>query len=207
MNDLLIAEAVRYLKQKDKRLGRVIDRIGPIEPRRHKGSGFQALVTIIVGQQLSSKAAQSIFKRLLDATGGRTVKPEALAKLTDKQLREVGLSNAKVKSVRDLLRCMDEGLLKVTRLPKMNDEDVFEAVTQVKGLGPWSAQMYLMFSLGRPDIFSAGDLGLRKAIVNIYGVDPDKADFDEIARRWIPYRTVASWYLWRSLVNEPAIAE
>ena len=207
MNDLMIEDAARYLKQKDKRLGRVIDRIGPIAPHHYKGSNFQALVNIIVGQQLSGKAAQSIFKRLLDVAGGRTIKPEALGKLTDKQLREAGLSNAKVRSIRDLLRCMNEGLLKVTRLSKMSDEEVFEAVTQVKGLGPWSAQMFLMFSLERPDVFSAGDLGLRKAIVKIYGVDPDKADFDEIARRWIPYRTVASWYLWRSLANEPALAE
>jgi len=207
MNDLQVDDAIRYLKQKDKHLGRVIDRIGPIEPRRHKGSGFQALVSIIVGQQLSGKAAQSIFARLLQATGGRTIKPESLAKLTDKQLRAAGLSNAKVRSVRDLLRCIDEGLLKVNRLTKMSDEEVFEAVTQVKGLGPWSAQMYLMFSLGRPDVFSAGDLGLRKAIVNIYGVDAEAADFEGIAQRWRPYRTVACWYLWRSLANEPAIAK
>ena len=195
--------ATAYLKRKDKKLGRVIDQLGPLNNRRHRGSGFQALVSIIVGQQLSGKAARSIFQRLLALTGGRTITPDNLRVLTDRQLRAAGLSNAKVRSVRDLLRHVDEGHLKVRSFHRMSDQEIFEAITQVKGLGPWSAQMYLMFVLERPDVFSPGDLGLRKAIVQIYEVDPEATDFEEFSLRWSPHRTTACRYLWGSLASRP----
>ena len=198
-----ISRAVRFLKRKDKNLGRVIDQIGPLDLNRRHGSGFQALVSIVVGQQLSGKAARAIFKRLAALSGKRTISPACLKAVTDEQLRQAGLSAAKVRSIRDLLERIDNGSIKVRSFSRMSDQEVFDAITQVKGFGPWSAQMYLMFVLQRLDIFAPGDLGIRKAIVGLYGVNPEKTDFEAFSERWKPYRTVACWYLWRSLATAP----
>ena len=195
-----IQQAIDFLRLRDKTLARLIDRIGPLNHnRKRRRSGFQAIVSIIVGQQLSGKAAESIFERVRALTGQRTITPDGLRHLTDRKLRRAGLSEAKVRSIRDLLCHIDEGRLKVRTLPRLSDQEVHEALTQVKGLGPWSAQMYLMFVLQRHDVFSPGDLGIRKAVAQLYGVDPDKTDLEELSQRWRPYRTIACWYLWQSL--------
>ena len=196
-----IAQAIEFLRKKDKRLAAVIKRVGPLNYRSQR-TGFAALVKIIVGQQLSGTVAEAIYKKLCGATGGRQVSIKAIKRLDDAALRSAGLSNAKVRAVRDLIDKIDSGQLTIRNFNRMTDDEIAAAITQVKGLGPWSAQMYLMFVLQRLDIFAAGDLGIQKALTNLYGLDRKKADFESIGDRWKPYRTIACWYLWASLDNK-----
>jgi DNA-3-methyladenine glycosylase II len=195
-----IDQAIAHLKKTDKKLAPVIKRIGRLDYRNQR-VGFNALVKIIIGQQLSGTVADSIYKKVCRAAGCRTATIKALRQLDDASLRSAGLSNAKTRAVRDLIDKIDSGALNVRRFPYMSDEAVAEAITQVKGLGPWSAQMYLMFTLGRLDVFAAGDLGIQKGICALYGVDREKTDFEAFGERWRPYRTIACWYLWASLDN------
>jgi DNA-3-methyladenine glycosylase II len=193
-----ISQAVEFLRRKDKKLAAVIKRVGPLNYRSQR-TGFAALVKIIVGQQLSGTVAEAIYKKLCRATGSRQVSIKAIKRLDDAALRSAGLSNAKVRAVRDLIDKIDSGQLTIRNFNRMTDDEIAAAITQVKGLGPWSAQMYLMFVLQRLDIFAAGDLGIQKALCNLYGLDRKKADFESFGDRWKPYRTIACWYLWASL--------
>lgn len=163
--------------------------------------GFASMVRIIVGQQLSTKAAASIFERLNEEAGGK-ITPSVLTRLTDARLRFAGLSRAKVTSVRDLAAKVSSREVSFRKIERMTDAEVTEHLTQVKGIGPWSAQMYLMFVLGRPDIFAEGDLGIQTAVQRLYGKRQLKR-LGKFCERWKPYRTVACWYLWRSLSNTP----
>jgi DNA-3-methyladenine glycosylase II len=195
-----IDQAIAHLKKTDKKLAPVIKRVGRLDYQNQQ-VGFSAFIKIIVGQQLSGTVANSIYKKLCRAAGCRTATIKALRQLDDASLRAAGLSNAKTRAVRDLIDKIDSGALNVRRFHSMSDEEVAEAITQVKGLGPWSAQMYLMFTLGRLDVFAAGDLGIQKSICALYGVNRDQTDFEAFGERWRPYRTVACWYLWASLDN------
>lgn len=163
--------------------------------------GFASMVRIIVGQQLSTKAAASIYERLKVEIGGK-ITPKAISNLTDSRLRSAGLSRAKVVAVRDLAAKVTSRKVSFRKIEKMDDHEVTEHLTQVKGIGPWSAQMYLMFVLGRPDIFAEGDLGIRTAVQRLYGKRQLKR-LGKFCVKWKPYRTVACWYLWRSLSNTP----
>ncbi|HEY7055308.1 MAG TPA: DNA-3-methyladenine glycosylase [Vicinamibacterales bacterium] len=166
---------------------------------------FAALVRTIVGQQLSTKAAATIHKRLVDSLPGGLVTPEALDTLHDTQLRKVGLSRQKSAYIRDLSAKAVSGELPLDHLPGMTDEEVIEAITKVKGLGRWSAEMFLMFRLRRPDVLPVDDLGIVNAIHRLYKLRkrPDARRIRRIGEIWRPYRTVACWYLWRSLENVP----
>jgi len=165
---------------------------------------FPALVRTIMGQQISTKAAATIHGRLV-ALMPRGVTPKALLALTDEQLRTAGLSRQKAAYVRDLAVKVTSGEFQTHSLHEMSDEEVIEAIVKVKGLGRWSAEMYLMFRLHRPDVLPVDDLGIVNAIQRLYGLRKrPKADrIRKIAEPWRPYRTVACWYLWRSLENEP----
>jgi DNA-3-methyladenine glycosylase II len=164
---------------------------------------FPALVRTITSQQISTKAAATIHGRLV-ALMPRGVKPKALLALTDEQLRAAGLSRQKTAYLRDLAAKVESGELPVHSLHELTDEQVIEAIVQVKGLGRWSAEMFLMFRLHRPDVLPVDDLGIVNAIHRLYGLrkrpKPDR--IRKIAEPWRPYRTVACWYLWRSLENE-----
>lgn len=195
-----VAAGIRYLRKTDKKLAAIIRRVGPLY-YKSKRVGFEALVHIITGQQLSGKAAESIFQRLRAATPNRRITQEGLAGLDDSALRLAGMSNAKVRAIRDLIAKCKSGQLNIRRFQFMSDEEVAQAITSVKGLGPWSAHMYLMFVLVRLDVFSGGDLGIQKAIGRLYGVDRKRTDFQAFGDRWKPYRTLACWYLWASLDN------
>ena len=165
---------------------------------------FPALVRTITAQQISTKAAATIHGRLV-AQMPKGVTPEALLELTDDQFRQAGLSRQKIGYLRDLAAKVRSGDLPVASLHELDDARVIEAIVKVKGLGRWSAEMFLMFRLRRPDVLPVGDLGIVTAIQRLYGLrkKPKPARIIKIGEAWRPYRTVACWYLWRSLENTP----
>jgi DNA-3-methyladenine glycosylase II len=164
---------------------------------------FAALVRTITGQQISTKAAATIHGRLVGLMCG-SVTPESVLALTDAQMREAGLSRQKTSYVRDLAAKVQTGELPVASLHELEDEAVIDAIVRVKGLGRWSAEMFLMFRLRRPDVLPVDDLGIVTAIQRLYGLrkKPTPERMRKIAEAWRPYRTVACWYLWRSLTDE-----
>jgi DNA-3-methyladenine glycosylase II len=165
---------------------------------------FTALVHAIVSQQLSTKAAATIARRFDDLFGGRPT-PEGVDGVTDQQLRAVGLSGQKVKYMRDLCARIQDGSLPLATLPTLDDAAVIEALTAVKGIGRWTAEMFLMFRLHRPDVLPVGDLGIVKAVQRAYKLRkaPDSKRLTRIGEPWRPYRSIACWYLWASLNNKP----
>ena len=174
--------------------------------RRIRAMGeYGALLRAIVGQQLSTKAAESIFGRLLDLFGGEVPTPRQILDADPDGLRAAGLSRAKVAYLRDLAARVEDGDLELDRLRELSDHEVAEQLTAVKGIGQWSADMFLMFQLGRPDVVPVGDLGIRHAVQRLYGLEkiPGPKEVTRIAEPWRPYRTLASLYLWRSLRQEP----
>jgi DNA-3-methyladenine glycosylase II len=179
-------------------LGKVIRQKGPC-PLKHKRGGFDIVCRMIVFQQLSGKAANTIWERLRFLCPRKKVTPTAVAALSVQQMRSVGLSRQKIGYLRNLVGHVNDGSLNFSHLSSMSDSAVAEHLTQVKGIGQWTAEMYLMFVLGRPDVFSAGDLGLRTGVKKLYGPRRKDFNFAKFAERWKPYRTIASWYLWRSL--------
>jgi len=161
---------------------------------------FRALVRSIVFQQLHGKAARAIFDRLQQKAGGE-VTPESILKLRPTQMRALGLSKQKLSYIRDLARKTRDGVVEFERFAQMSDEEVIAELTQVKGIGEWTAHMFLMFALRRPNILPTGDFGVRNAIRKAYGmkVMPKPRTMERIAKSWHPYCSVASWYMWRSL--------
>jgi DNA-3-methyladenine glycosylase II len=166
---------------------------------------FAALLKAIVSQQLSTKAARTIYARLMALFDGVPT-PSGLARLDDDRLRAAGLSSQKLRYMRDLGTRVADGSLPLHTLDAMSDDDVIVALTQVKGIGRWTAEMFLMFRLHRPDVLPVGDLGIVKAVQKAYGLrkTPTPDRLHEIGEAWRPYRSVACWYLWRSLNNAPA---
>jgi len=161
---------------------------------------FRALVRSIVFQQLHGKAARTIFDRLVDKAGGE-ITPDSILKLRPTQMRAVGLSRQKLTYIRDLARKTRDGVVEFERFPQMKDEEIIAELTQVKGIGQWTAHMFLMFALRRPDILPTGDYGVRAAMRNAYGmkVMPKPRTMERLAKSWHPYCSIASWYMWRSL--------
>jgi DNA-3-methyladenine glycosylase II len=173
--------------------------------RGRPGDAYGALLRSIVGQQLSTKAARSIYTRLTDLFGGRAPTPRELLDTEPDQIRSVGLSRAKVAYLRDLAEHVEDGELDLEALPELPDEEVSVKLTAIKGLGQWTVDMFLIFHLGRPDVLPVGDLGIRRAVQIGYGLDelPKPAELESIAEPWRPYRSLASLYLWTSLDNAP----
>jgi len=166
---------------------------------RRSSDVFGDLVHAIVNQQLSGKAAETIFGRLKVLAGKSGVTPKAIAKLKTPSMRTCGLSAAKVKSIKGLAKSVVRGEINLVEIHKHDDDKVMELLTSIKGIGPWTAEMILMFSLGRQDIFSKGDLGLRKGIMHLYKLRkmPSDRTMDHLAKKWSPYRTYAARVLWR----------
>jgi DNA-3-methyladenine glycosylase II len=206
---LTLDDADEYLRRQDPVLRRLIDDGGPIDPatdrRGSRPDAYEALARAIVGQQLSTRAAASIWDKLQGAFGGRTPTPAELLDADEDVLRSAGLSRAKVGFLRDLATRITEGELDLARLPQLPDEDVVAALIQVHGVGRWTAEMFLIFHLGRPDVVSTGDLGIRRAVQVAYGLEepPAPAELERIAELWRPHRTLACLYLWRSLAATP----
>ena len=166
---------------------------------------FKALVHSIMSQQLSTKAAATIARRFDDLFGGTFPTPAAVLEMPEEKLRSVGLSGMKVSFVRDLARRVGDGSLRLDALDTMSDDEVIAALTEVKGIGRWTAEMFLMFRLQRPDVLPVGDLGVRNAARQVYDLKelPTAAELTELGEPWRPYRSLAALYLWRSLDNEP----
>ena len=192
-------KAVAHLKKSDPVLRAIIEGLGPC--RMEFGSpGFHSLAEAIVYQQLNGKAAVTIFRRFA-ALAGDPLKPEGILKLTDAQMRSVGLSKQKSAYLKDLAAKTKEGLLDFSKLPALTDEEVIKHLTQVKGIGVWTAQMFLMFTLKRENVLPTGDYGVQAAIKKHYKKRklPKPRVMEKIAKSWEPYRSVACWYLWKSL--------
>ncbi|MBX4201792.1 DNA-3-methyladenine glycosylase [Candidatus Saccharibacteria bacterium] len=198
--------AEEHLSKHDDRLAPVIAASGPCRIKPHKDY-YGELVGSVVGQQLSTKAAATIWKRVLDLFGGKMPAPEQLLKIHDQKLRDCGLSWAKVRYVKDLAEHILDKRLDLDHLSKMPNEQLIEQLTAVKGIGEWSAHMFMMFSLGRLDILPVGDLGIKKSIMKLYDLDkmPEPAQIITLANEnnWHPYESVAAWYLWQNLDNNP----
>ena len=202
-----LRQAEGSLARRDAVMRRLVGHYGPCAIRPHSRY-FETLVKSIVSQQLSTRAAETIFTRFGQLyPGGRIPKAELLLSSTDEELRGVGLSFQKIGYIRDLAARVPAGRLRLSQLPRLSDDEVIAALTEVKGIGVWTAQMFLIFSLARLDVFPVGDLGVRKAIQQQFELPalPGPAEMEELAatRRWAPWRSVASWYLWRSLENTP----
>ncbi len=201
--------ALEHLVAADPLLGALVKAHGPLDgEQRRRGrpaDAYGSLLRSIVGQQLSTKAARTIYGRLIDLYGGHTPAPEQIVTTDAAELRGVGLSGAKAAYLRSLAEHVIDGELELDRLTELEDDEVVAQLTAVKGLGPWTAHMFLIFHLGRPDVLPVGDLGVRRAVQLAYGMDdlPARPELERIAEPWRPYRSLASLYLWRSLDNEP----
>lgn len=182
---------------------KLISRFGPLEFRPHQQDLFAEIVDSIISQQLSGKAAKVIYSRFETLFPGKKVDPKFTLTIEDNKIRAVGASWAKVKYIKDLAQKTLDGTLDLKSLAKMSDGEVSEHLIQVKGIGPWTAQMILMFSLERLDILPLNDLGIQKAFFKEYGVRMGNfKKMIKIAENWKPYRTIACRYLWKSLDNE-----
>jgi DNA-3-methyladenine glycosylase II len=199
IQNFTMRKAILHLKKSDPILRAIIERVGPYKIEYGEPT-FHSLAESILYQQLNGKAAVVIFNRFIEQTGD-PVTPEGILKLSDAQMRAVGLSKQKTAYLRDLAQKTKDGLLNFERLGGMSNEEVIEHLTQVKGIGVWTAHMFLMFTLRRPDILPTGDYGIQAAMKKHYRKRkwPKPKDMEKIAKSWAPYRSVACWYLWRSM--------
>jgi len=207
------ASARRKLATADPTMAALIERLGPIDiatrlrrrSEERPADAYGALLRAIVGQQLSTKAARTIYGRVCDLFGGSTPSPQELLGAREEELRACGLSGRKVEYVRDLASHVLDGELELDKLNRLPDEEVVAEIVAVRGLGQWTAEMFLIFHLERPDVLSGGDLGIRKAVQVEYGLDqmPAPRRVLEIGEAWRPHRSLASLYLWESLAAVP----
>ena len=195
-----MSKAILALRSADPILGGLIDKVGSYRIR-YLEPDFEALAKSIVYQQLSGKVAATIFGRLRDAGGDGRLTPASLLRLTPAGMRALGLSKQKIAYIRDIAAHVESGAADFQAMRRMKDEEVMRVLTSLKGVGIWTAHMFLIFALRRKDILASGDLGVRVAVQQAYGLEelPTPAEVDELGERWRPYRTVATWYLWRSL--------
>jgi len=200
---------VAQLAASDPVMARLIEEHGTVVRRElrseRRGDAYGALLRSIVGQQLSTKAASTIYGRMMELFDGHAPTPEQLLAADPDAIRAAGLSRPKINYLRDLAQHVQDGELELDRLDELPDEEVIEQLTAVKGIGEWSAHMFLMFHLGRPDVLPVGDQGIRNAIKKEYRLRkiPDAKRMEKIAKPWRPYRTLACLYLWSSLDNLP----
>jgi DNA-3-methyladenine glycosylase II len=193
-------QAIRHLQAADPVMGGIIERVGPYRIQ-FRDPGFETLVKSIVNQQLSGRVAQVIFGRLVAAVPEGRLTPGAILALRPAKMRKLGLSKQKTAYIRDLARLTRDGAVDFAGLPGLQDAEVIERLTKVKGVGVWTAHMFLIFALRRTNVLPSGDLGIRSAIRKAYGLTelPKPAEIEALGACWHPYCTVAAWYLWRSL--------
>jgi DNA-3-methyladenine glycosylase II len=192
-------DAVKHLRRIDDVWSLLIERVGPcsLRPRPRK-EWFGTLVRAIVGQQISSKAATAIDQRL-QALSGAPYVPTKLLVLSEAELRGAGLSRVKAQYIRNLSNAVESGDVPIERFHRWDDESIIESLTSIKGIGVWTAEMFLIFALNRPDVLPVADLGVRAAIRDQFGLSalPRPQECHELTESWRPFRSVASWYLWR----------
>ena len=195
-----LRKAERHLKRSDATMAMIVEKVGRCRyDEAQSRASFAALARVIVYQQLSGKAAATIYGRFVKALGRRQPNPASILDTPVETLRAAGLSGQKTAYLIDLARKVDSGALSLRRLRHLADEEVITELTQVKGIGRWTAHMYLMFHLGRLDVLPVGDLGIRAGARDAYGLAelPDAATLERLAEPWRPYRSIGSWYLWR----------
>jgi DNA-3-methyladenine glycosylase II len=202
-----LKKAAAYLSAHDPVLAPIIKQAGVATFQPHEDY-YGALVNSIIGQQLSVKAAASIKRRFQELFGGKLPAPAEILEKSEDELRGVGLSRPKIKYIRDLAQHVIAGKIEFTKLNMLSNEQIIAELTDVKGIGEWTAHMFLMFCVGRLDVLATGDLGVRNGVRQLYGLDesPSPETIKEIseANHWHPYESAACWYVWRSLDNEPA---
>ena len=200
--------AISHLRAVDPVLGDLMARCGPCTLEPGDTDAFVTLCRAIISQQLSGRAASTITERLESLFDGAMLTPEGILATPDETLRGLGLSRQKQASLKDLANKTSDGSLQLTVLSALSDDDVTRQLTQVRGIGVWTAEMFLIFFLGRLDVFPVGDLGIRKAIQRVYGYKkmPAVSTMHRHARKWVPYRTIATWYLWESYDGFPPAA-
>ena len=201
MNEL--HRATTHLKKSDPILAKIILQHGACTIKLDRRY-FRALVEAILSQQLSIKAAATIFRRFKELLGNK-IEPAGILQFADAQFRGVGISRQKMSYLRDLAQKWSDGHINVRRFAKLNDQEVVDALTQVKGIGRWTAEMFLIFCLGRLDVLPVGDLGFRNALRRSYGLrrDPSPKKIEKIAEAWRPFRSIGTWYLWASWDKQP----
>jgi len=192
-------KAVKFLK-KDPKFAKIIMQVGDYNVKITKNR-YQSLVEAIISQQLSGSAANSIIKKFRKLYKSKFPKPRDVIKTSDSKLRTTGLSKMKIVYIKELSKKIESKELNMRKISTQSDEQVIEVLTDVKGIGRWTAEMFLIFSLGRLNILPVGDLGLKKGIQSMYSLKelPEKEQIEQLAESWKPYRTVATWYLWKSL--------
>jgi DNA-3-methyladenine glycosylase II len=197
-------QSLSQLAKQDPVMARVIKqaKLQALVPRKNY---FQSLVHSIIGQQLSTKAAASIRNKFVDSFGGKFPSPEKVVKASNPKLRRAGLSKAKTLYIKGLAKAVKRGEVKFKKFPGMQDEEIIENLIQIKGIGRWTAEMFLIFSMCRPNVFSPGDLGLRNAIKKLYNIDSKlhTKKLQKLLASWEPHKSLASRHLWASLKNEP----
>jgi DNA-3-methyladenine glycosylase II len=209
LRGVALQKAMTHLAEADATLGGLIEMYGTLPPEREgrpaHNDHYGALLRSITNQQLSVAAARTIYNRMLERFGGSPPTPEQILADDPEELRSVGLSRPKIGYLRSLAEHVLAGELELDRLDELPDERVIEELVAVKGLGEWTAHMFLMFQLERPDVLAVGDLGVRRAIERSYSLEalPDRETMERLAEPWRPHRTLACRYLWRSLENEP----
>ena len=194
-----IAKAEIYLSKRDKKLGKLIKEVGSCTLSTRDRPKFEVLVSSIISQQLSGKASTTIFNRLIECAGNRKNLAGRLLNLNLEQVRSCGVSTTKAKSLLCIAELVNTKQLDLDAMKDMEDEAVYRELTAITGIGSWTVQMFLIFALRRPDIFSTGDAGLRRGLQKLYGLQdrPTEDEMVAITDRWRPYRTVGAWYLWR----------
>jgi len=192
-------KAIKFLK-KDPKFAKIIMQVGDYNVKITKNR-YQSLVEAIISQQLSGYAANSIIKKFRKLYKSKFPKPRDVIKTSDSKLRKTGLSKMKIVYIKELSKKIESKELNMRKISTQSDEQVIEVLTDVKGIGRWTAEMFLIFSLGRLDILPVGDLGLKKGIQSMYSLKelPEKEQIEQLAESWKPYRTVATWYIWKSL--------
>ncbi len=195
----MFTKAQRHLARRDAVLKRLITQVGPCTLRIDP-DGFGVLARSIISQQISAKAAISIGVRFIEALGAKGLCPEAVLAASDKMLRSAGLSASKTLSLRDLAEKVHSGAVPLDELPQLSDEEVIDRLLPVRGIGRWTAEMFLIFSLGRVDVLPVGDYGLRAGVQRAYELKevPDKDQLTELAEPWKPYRSIGTWFIWKS---------
>ena len=195
-------DAVQYLCKVDSNLEKIIKIVGKYSINI-RNDPFQSLVESIIYQQLAGKAANAIYNRFINYYNNKQITPARILNSPNDNLKKVGLSNRKIDYLKNLASHVYDGRINLEELPKMNDEEIINKLVNVKGIGRWTSEMFLIFSLGRQDILPVTDLGVRKAIQKVYSLSelPKPNIMMEIAKPWRPYRSIATWYLWKSLSN------
>ena len=195
-------DAVQYLCKVDSNLEKIIKIVGKYSINI-RNDPFQSLVESIIYQQLAGRAANAIYNRFINYYNNKQITPTLILNSHNDNLKKVGLSNRKIDYLKNLASHVYDGRINLEELPKMNDEEIINKLVNVKGIGRWTSEMFLIFSLGRQDILHVTDLGVRKAIQKVYSLSelPKPNIMMEIAKPWRPYRSIATWYLWKSLSN------